>query len=152
MLGFVLGALVVLAIPRSAPAPVPAPPPEKPPAAQPPAPRLTTIEAVFAEWGKYAVWDQDVTEVALWNSGTGDYSDAYEVLRAGDALFFRSIPRLTRPILTHGLPDDENRPIEFTETEAQRAQWMKENGDASWNAMRQVLRGPEAPATKPATP
>ena len=98
MLGFVLGAAFVLALPRRREAPA-SPPSE---AGEPApaikyvvAPHLTTIEAVFAEWGKYAVWDNDVTEVALWNADSKEFSDFYEVVRIGDATYFRSIPRLT---------------------------------------------------------
>ena len=56
-------------------------------------PQLTTIEAVFATWGKNAVWSDDITEVALWNDRDKAYSDFYEVRRYGGAYYFRTIPR-----------------------------------------------------------
>jgi hypothetical protein len=121
-LGFVLGALFVWALPR----------PEKP-AAEPAIsrsltvqlqrPKLTEIEAVFAEWGHLAVWDYDLTEVAMWDVDKQSFSICYEVLRDGDKLFFRSIPHLTRPVLTHGLHGP--MPLQFTETEALRREWLE---------------------------
>ncbi|HEX3728489.1 MAG TPA: hypothetical protein VHV47_01705 [Opitutaceae bacterium] len=140
MLGFVLGALFVLALPRHGapgrpPAPAPAPPPLPPPS-------LTTIEDVFATWGKYAVWDNDTTEVAMWDSGRKAYADCFEVLRVADVFYFRSIPNLTRPLLEHGLPDNPNPPLEFTETQAQREEWLKAaHQTANWPVLNQVLGG-----------
>src|SRR6185312_5579608 len=126
MLGFVLGALFVLALPRhGAPAHAAAPPAPAPPAVPPPPPRLSTIEDVFAAWGKYAVWDNDTTEVAMWDAGRKAYAECFEVLRVADVFYFRSIPSLTRPLLEHGLPDNANPPLEFTETQAQREEWLK---------------------------
>ena len=121
MLGFVLGALFVWALPQV----------EKtvaPPAAGNPAvlllerPKATEIEAVFAEWGRFAVWENGLTEVALWDVDKRSYSICYEVLRDGDNLYFRSIPRLTRPVLTHGVHG--TMPLQFTETEAMRREWL----------------------------
>ena len=143
MLGFLLGALFVLALPHRAPSPpvevAPAAAPVPPPA---PAP-LTTIEAVFAAWGKYAVWDGDLTQVALWDSATQSFGDCFEVLRVGDALYFRSIPHLTHPVLTHGVGADS--PLQYTETEAQRQQWLAARMDENWRIMHQ----PAAPALAP---
>jgi hypothetical protein len=151
MLGFVVGVLFMLALPRHEPAPPPAaaPAPSAPEPAPVPAP-ISTIDAVFAVWGKYARWDNDTTEVALWNSGAKDFSDCYEVLRSGDACFFRPIPRLTRPLLRHGVPDPEKSPLQFTETVAQQQEWQKEARDENWRAFSDALH---ASAPKPkATP
>ena len=140
MLGFIVGALFVWALPQRQP---PAPPVERaaePPRAAPPVPQLTTIEAVFAEWGRFAVWDNDLTEVALWRSETGSYSDCFEVLRTGSAYYFRSIPRLTRPVLTHGVRTES--PLQFTETEAQRAEWLGEKRRETWRALSEAARSP----------
>jgi hypothetical protein len=138
MLGFVVGVLFMLALPRREPAAV-APPAAPAPAAPAPAPQLRTIDAVFATWGKYAKWDNDTTEVALWNSGTRDFSDCYEVLRLGEAYFFRPIPRLTRPVLRHGVPEEQNVPLQFTETAAQQQEWRKEASDENWRAFSDAL-------------
>ena len=123
MLGFVLGALFVWALPRveqtvlaSAAGPITTVKLERP--------ATTEIEAVFAEWGRDAVWDNDLTEVALWDVEKRTYSICYEVLRSGEALYFRSIPRLTRPVLTHGLHG--SAPLLFTETEALRREWLRQ--------------------------
>jgi hypothetical protein len=148
MLGFVVGVLFMLALPHRGPAPVAAPvaAPAAPARLAAPAEPATvrTIDAVFAVWGKYAVWDNDTTEVALWNSGTKDFSDCYEVLRVGDTCFFRPIPHLTRPLLRHGVPNTENAPLEFTETPAQQDEWRKEASDENWRAFSDALHGAAA--------
>lgn len=120
-LGFVLGALFVWALPRVEK--TVAPTPGKTVTVQLLRPTLTDIEAVFAEWGQKAVWDNDVTEVALWDVDKRSYSLCYEVLRSGDRFYFRSIPRLTRPVLNHGLKGPA--PLQFTETEAMRREWVE---------------------------
>jgi hypothetical protein len=138
MLGFLLGVLFVLAWPSRPPIPAPVPAaPQVPAEPKPTAPApssLTTIEAVFAAWDSYAVWDNDLTEVALWNSKTRDFSDCYEVLRSGNAYYFRSIPHLTRPVLTRGVKT--NCPLEFTETEEQRQERLKSEADELWKDVR----------------
>jgi len=129
MLGFILGALFVWMLPRD---PEPAAAPEATRRAAPAEPprtaltTLTTIEAVFEAWGQHAVWDNDLTEVALWNSATKSFSECYEVRRTRDAYYFRSIPKLTRLVIRHGKPLPDS-PLQFTETEEQYREW-KENG------------------------
>ena len=112
-LGFVLGALFVLALPSrdDPPSAAPAPAPESPPVKLE-RPTLTEIEAVFEDWGESAIWQNDVTEVALWDTARRSYSLFYEVVRHEGAYYFRSIPRLTRPILTEGVPT--NTPLQYT--------------------------------------
>lgn len=138
MLGFVLGVLTVMGF-RKEQSPVPAvPEPAAIQAAQSapipqgggkekasePAeqrsitsrqdrPSLVVIEAVFAQWGGYAIWEGEVTQVALWNSLTNDYTDYFEVLRTSSGYFYRSIVRLTRP-WTDARPPRES-PLRFTE-------------------------------------
>jgi hypothetical protein len=139
MLGFAIGVLFILTLPRRpAETAAPAPLPQPRPAVQilvPP--RITTIEAVFSEWGHYAVWDDDLTEVALWNSQTNSFADCFEVLRSGGNVFFRSIPHLTRPLLTHGVPP--NSPLAFTETAEQRAEWLGQKTQEDWKAFGQAI-------------
>lgn len=136
MVGFVLGVLAVLgfqhesrraaaeraAAAASLPSPV-EPEPEPSVTKITDLPSLAVIEAVFTEWGGYARWGEDRTEVALWNSTTGDFTDYFEVMRAEDRLYFRSIARLSRP-LTEAKPPIE-APLRFTEPaedrEARRA-------------------------------
>jgi hypothetical protein len=98
---------------------------EWPKAARPERSELTKIEAVFAAWGQHAVWDNNVTEVALWQSSDRDFSEFYEVRKVGDALYFRSIPKLTRLVIRHGVPLPKDSPLEFTETEAQYREWLE---------------------------
>jgi hypothetical protein len=126
MLGFVLGALFVVALP-----PLRKPPTEaltlrvvenRP--AQPREPQpLTTIEDVFATWGEQAVWSDNVTEVAMWNIKEKAFCDFYEVRRVGEVMYFRTIPRLTRRIIARGKLVTEC-PLQFTETEEQYREWQ----------------------------
>ena len=152
MLGFVLGALTVLTFPRKAPPP-PAPvrvgrQPVFAAATPPTVARAIFFEGVFAEWSKYAVWENELTEVAFWNAETKSFSDRFEVFRSGDRNFFRSIPHFTRPLLTHGVP--ENSPLQFTETPASRAEWLRESNTET---MRQFLEPPPgAPKPEPRKP
>ena|SRR5580700_6772487 len=162
MLGFALGALTIWSLPHSAreePEPEPttpevksAPPPPPSPAVirtQQPleGPPLARIENVFAEFGKYAVWSDDSTEVALWNTATRGFSDYFEVLKVDDKYYVRTIPELDRPVLTHGVPPE--LPIEFTESEEQRQEWLRETDDAAWRALGRTLGNQPAAPPKP---
>ncbi len=131
MLGFVLGALFVAALPplgrKVAPSAVAesARPVEfVKTASTRPAQPISTLEAVFAEWGGYAVWSEDITEVALWSSADRAFTDCYEVRRIGGTNYFRSIPGLTRRVISHGVPLPES-PLRFTETEEQYREWVE---------------------------
>ena len=62
--------------------------------------------------------------MALWTSDTKEYSDYFEVLRYADRNYFRSIPTLTRRIITRG-PALPNCPLQFTETEEQYRTWRE---------------------------
>jgi hypothetical protein len=155
MLGFLLGAAFVAFLP-----PLRKPAPREPvmlKAIEPARtterrepPQLTTIEAVFAEWGRHAVWDDDVTEVALWNLKDKAYSDFYEVRRVGDAFYFRTIPQLTRRVVARGKPIPES-PLLFTETEEHYREWQK-YGRSERPAERDISTRPRsfAPAPMPA--
>ena len=126
-LGFIFGALFVWALPRpdKKTAMVPTKAAEAVAAAPSAPPKLTTIEAVFAEWGRFAVWSAETTEVALWDGASGSFSEFYEVKRSGSALYFRSIPRLTRLVVRHGAPPPTECPLQFTETAEQYREWMQ---------------------------
>lgn len=134
-LGFVLGALFVLAWPRRSGDAPEAPPVAQDAAPKPPAaetPKMATIDAVFEAWGGGAVWSGGTTEVALWSPETKSYSDCYEVVSVNGDYYYRPIPKLTRPILTHGVV--ENSPLEFTESERQRREWLGEVQKENWKA------------------
>jgi hypothetical protein len=124
-----LGALFVVTLPplrKEEPLP-PAPQPTRPatPAAPAARPQISTIEAVFSAWGDNAVWDNNITEVALWNTDTAKFSDYYEVRRIDGNLYFRTIPKLTRRIVSHGKPLPVEAPLQFTESEAQYLEWLE---------------------------
>jgi len=139
-LGFVLGALFVWALPSpesEAPEPTAQEVPAEstpPPVRSGPAP-LSDIEVVFSEWGHHAIWSHDLAEVALWDTETKSFSRYYEVLRNGENHYFRTIDRLTRPILTHGVKVDG--PLLYTETEAMRAEWLQEKRQENWKLIRE---------------
>jgi hypothetical protein len=128
MLGFVLGAVTVASLPpwrtekpaAKASAAEPAPAAARVAPQEPP--RISTIEAVFDEWKAYAVWDYNTAEIALWNGETRAFSDYFEVLRYADRYYFRSLPVLSRRIITRG-PALPNCPLQFTETEEQYQTW-----------------------------
>lgn len=117
MLGFCIGALFVWALPDDTPPPPPAPRQEPVTVLLRPH-RMSEIEAVFDQWGQYAVWDNDTTEVALWNTDAKAFTDTFEVLRVGETLYFRTIPRLTRPVIRRGV--ESKSPLQFTGVPDQR--------------------------------
>lgn len=119
-LGFVLGVLFVWLLPSPQPRVAPAPPAQ---VVKLERAKLTDIEAVFAEWGQHAVWKNDLTEVALWDTERRSYSLYYEVLRNGETYYFRSLTQLTRPLLNRGV--DPQAPLQFTETEESRREWIE---------------------------
>lgn len=110
-LGFVLGVLFMLALPNGKQREAPPPEPPPPPPIKLERPVLSEIEAVFADWGGAAIWQNNVTEVALWDRERRSYSLFYEVLRDGENYYFRSIPRLTRPTVKEA--PAENAPLVF---------------------------------------
>lgn len=128
MLGFLLGVVFVWALPRREPAVrtviVREAPPEKTRPDEPPL--LTTVEAVFTDWDEYAVWDNNRTQVAMWNVAVGEFAEFYEVLRVEGTYYFRSIPRLTNRVIRHGKPPPPECPLRFTETEEQYQEWRQQ--------------------------
>lgn len=152
MLGFALGALFVWSLPRPAKPPVPAIVAAKKPGPPPvlAAPRLTAIEAVFEEWGRYAVWENDTTEVGLWNPEAKAYTDCFEVVRADERYYFRSISRLTRPILTRGIK--ENSPLQFTEPPAHREEWLRQVREENVRAFSEAARDTFNPSQEKSPP
>jgi len=152
-LGFVLGALFVWALPAPKPAqtePASAPPVAPPAKVSTARPTLTEIEAVFAIYGRFAVWDHDVTEVALWDTETEQFSRCYEITRANGQYYFRSIDRLTRPVLTHGVKGDG--PLVFTETAEQRQEWLQEKANERTKMLNEPLLPPISPPPRITTP
>lgn len=142
LLGFGIGVLFIWMLPPSeTPAAAGLEPAPAPVARS--APQIAVIEAVFAEWGSAASWENDVTEVALWSGETGSYSQCFQVIRTGGMYFFRSIPRFTRPVLTRGVRD--NSPLQFTESEAQRAEWIGAKNQETWRALSEAARNQAAP-------
>jgi len=148
-IGFVLGSPFVWLLPKPAPEIIEVPVRDESPAplvAHRVKPDFSELEAVFSEWDDYAVWSNDTTELAFWDIETSQYSRFYEVLRSGNNYYYRSITRLTRAVLTHGVP--VNAPLLYTETEKHREEWLNQRDDESWNAITDSIRemSSEAPA------
>jgi|GEM_PF-228572 len=175
MLGFVLGAVFVLSLPRrsaesaegrediSEALPSSAFAHQSPTALMHRSPAaglrqesdFTALEAVFSEWHSHAVWDGDVTEIALWDSEVGQYARFYEVLRAlagtGDSggaggaitFYYRSIPSLTRPVLTRGV--SASAPLLFTEPDVLKEAWLRQRNEETWSAIQDSIRNLSAP-------
>ena len=151
-LGFLLGAATVWAylknqVPMAPAAPVVLsawPTPKR----LEPAP-LTIVEAVFAQYAEHAVWDKNTTEIALWRADTRAFSEFYEVRRIGEEYYFRSIPKLTRLLLSRK-PLGNEVPIKFTETEEQYREWFEHDRveRPEPGSLQPTLLGP---ATVPAT-
>jgi hypothetical protein len=135
MLGFLLGAAFVYGLRKKTVVEPPTLRIADTPVATAPAkpPQLTTIEDVFAVWGKHAQWTDDVTEVVLANEHDGAFTRFYEVRRVGPNFYFRTIPRLTRRVISRGKPVPEC-PLQFTETEEEYQEWRQHG---------RVERGPE---------
>jgi hypothetical protein len=163
MLGFVLGALTVVSLPplrkEKEKPPVPsisatkAEPARKEEGPRSP-PQVSTIEAVFEEWAKGAVWDADTTEVALWSPTTRDFTEYFEVLRYANRYYFRTIPTLTRRVINRGKPVP-NCPLLFTETEEQYQEWRQHGrSERPFGDYRPVSAFPNASdaSGKPTTP
>ncbi len=129
MLGFLLGAAFVWGLQRDTAKPAAAAPvtlTEWPKAVKVAPSPLTTIEALFAEWGDNAVWEEERTEVAMWLSEAGAFSEFYEVRRMKDGLYFRSIPKLSRRLIRSGTPLPSNAPLQFTESEKHYREWLEQ--------------------------
>lgn len=131
-----MGLLVALTWRQDRPAPGSGPGTPKPSETAPPAPApnpatevnqlriedqpsLTVVEALFEQYRGYAFWEDDRTEIGVWNTRTLTFADKFEVLRTDTGTYFRTIHAFTRlPLEKYG-PSDS--PILFTETATQRA-------------------------------
>lgn len=135
MLGCIIGAIVALtvkqqidardaqrvaaanALVKPTPTPTPTPPPHRA--------SLYEYEDIFDRWEERAVWWHDLTQVAFWNPTTNQYSEYVEVLRNGDDYYFRTIPKLTWPLIDVGVAPDQ--PLRFAEPESVRAERKARN-------------------------
>ncbi|MCC6414598.1 MAG: hypothetical protein IT582_01640 [Opitutaceae bacterium] len=149
MLGFVLGAGFVWLLPRPGPRIIEVPVKDNTP---PPLialstkPDLSELEAVWNDWQQYAVWDNDRTEVAMWDAAVGKYARFYEVLRVDGVFYFRSIPTLTRPVLTHGV--STSAPLLFTEPDGRREEWLRQHDEETWKAIQNSIKQRTSPPPK----
>lgn len=135
MVGFVLGCIFAYVAERELdkrrPKPVAeaaAPSRVAPPVAAPETPpsmRLSQneVDAMFRQVADQAVWENDLTQIAVWNPLTQKFSDFVEVMRSGEHFYYRPMPRLTRPLIT--AEADGGVLVLFTETEALRAKRLE---------------------------
>lgn len=64
---------------------------------------LAEVEKLFRIWGGYAVWEDDLTEIAVMRAQPGRIQpEYYQVSRVGRAFYFRTLSHLTRPLIDHG--------------------------------------------------
>lgn len=140
MLGFVIGLLFAFGVQRQFKKDEKASAAQPPAAAQPSAApaqlphsaaslknraSLSAIENIFAQYESHAVWQHELTQIALWNNETNTFVECFEVLRNGETYFFRTIPQLTRPVIKPN-PSPE-APLRFTEPEEVQLKRLKEN-------------------------
>lgn len=153
MLGFALGAIFVWLLPRPEPRLIEVPVKDNTPpplVALSTKPDFTELEAVWNEWRQHAVWDNDRTEVALWDVEVGKYARFYEVRREGEIFYFRSIPALTRPVLTHGV--ETSAPLLFTEPDEKRREWLRQRDEETWKSIQDSIKQRATAPEKPAAP
>ena len=84
---------------------------------------LSEVDAIFRQFSAGAVWENDITEVAVWNPVTKKFSDLIEVIRSGEYFYFRPITRLTRPLIS--IDPEPGVLLLFTETDANREARLK---------------------------
>lgn len=88
---------------------------------------LRAVEQTFERWGGYAVWENDTTEIAVWDPRRKKHSDTYEVRRHEGRFYFRALRALTRPLIDHGV--SATMPVQFTEPPEARARFYREHPD-----------------------
>ena len=88
---------------------------------------LGATEQYFQRWGGYAVWENHVTQFAVWNGRKQRHSDFYEVRRADGKFYFRTLAQLSWVPIDHG--PKSRAPIWFAETVAMRAKFYQEHPD-----------------------
>jgi len=155
-LGFALGCLFGWLVFRTRAA-VPMPDP----AGRAPAPRpevivtpghLAAVENLFATWGGYAVWEENLTEIVAWSRQSGRIqAEYYQVLRAHRRFFFRTLQHLTRPVIDHG--ELVRCPLAFTETEEMRERYYREHPQETpgrYSLDELMERAPTLPPRPPA--
>jgi hypothetical protein len=104
---------------------------------------LRAVEEVFDTWGGYAVWEDGSTEIALWDPRLKRHAHYFEVRRHGGHFYFRRLRQLSRPLLDHGV--SAQLPIHFTETQAMRDQFYRENPEYDPAAAPVVELAPRRP-------
>ena len=104
---------------------------------------LAAAEQYFQKWGGYAVWENHVTQFAVWNGRKQRHADFYEVRRVDAKFYFRSLPQLSWVLIDHGPKTRE--PIWFAETAARRAQFYQENPSYDQAKEPEIKRPPRPP-------
>lgn len=85
---------------------------------------LSAIENIFTQYSEHAIWRNDITEVALWNAETNQFTECFEVMRSGDYFYYRTIPALTRPLRRPNPAPD--LPLRYTEPEDEQLKRLQQ--------------------------
>ena len=154
--GLFLGCLMGWCLFRTAPAAAPRVAVARPaPAPAVPATlsTLAEVENLFRLWGGYAVWEDDLTEIIVLRVQLGRlHPEYFQVVRVGRGFYFRTLSRLTRPLIDHG--ELARCPLAFTEPQWMHEQYYREHAGETPGAVRLeelVARGLLLPPRPPIT-
>ncbi len=111
---------------------------------------LGEVELQFRTWGGYAIWQNNVTQFALWNASTDSYGDFYEVRRSSRLYYFRTLPREDWPLIDHG--EVVRCPLWFAETREMHDTYYREHPDEKPGTPLWRSLGPRAPLLPPLEP
>lgn len=144
-LGFAAGAVFSWLVSGESPSKVRETPPSelKSEPAPPATISLVALEQNFRRWGGYAVWEDDWTEFAAREARPDRPLLFVQVRRANGNFYFRTIPKLTRPVIDHG--PRTNLPFAFTEPAWMREAFYRDNPDYDRNQEPFVELPPRAP-------
>ncbi len=87
--------------------------------------QLGELEELFQAWGGYSIWENNVTQLAVWNGSTSRHSDFYEVRRSSRKFYFRTLPKAEWPLIDHG--EMVRCPLWFAETPEMRKKFYREH-------------------------
>ena len=114
---------------------------------------LAEVENLFRLWGGYAVWEDDLTEIVVLRFQLGRLQpEYYQVVRVGRGFYFRTLSRLTRPLIDHG--ELARCPLAFTEPWRMHEKYYRDHAGETPGAVRLeelVARGSLLPPRPPVT-
>lgn len=106
-------------------------------------PSLVVVEALFEQYRDYAFWENEMTEIAVWNITTNAFSDHFEIVRTNTGTYYRPIDGFTRlPLEDYG---PEHCPVRFSETPRMRAARYRQHFGAPPRPPTERLEFPTVP-------